>query len=107
MALEKTREYRGVFHVLGGLISPLDGIGPDDLRIRELILRLQNGNIKEIVIGTNPSATGEATALYLAKLIKPLGLKVTRLAMGLPMGADLEYADEVTLGKALEHRREL
>jgi len=107
MALERTREFKGTFHVLGGLISPLDGVGPDDLRIRELLLRLESGQIKEIVVATNPSATGEATALYLAKLIKPLGVKITRLACGLPMGADLEYADEVTLSKALEGRREL
>lgn len=107
MALERTREFKGIFHVLGGVISPLDGIGPDDLRIRQLLLRLQDGKIKEIVVATNPSVTGEATALYLAKLIKPLGVKVTRLACGLPMGADLEYADEVTLSKALEGRREI
>lgn len=107
MALERTHEFKGTFHVLGGLISPLDGIGPDELRIRELLLRLEPGKIREIIVATNPSATGEATALYLAKLIKPLGVKVTRLACGLPMGADLEYADEVTLSKALEGRREL
>jgi recombination protein RecR len=107
MALEKTHEFKGTFHVLGGLISPLDGIGPDDIRIRELLLRLEPGKIQEIIVATNPSATGEATALYLAKLIKPLGVKVTRLACGLPMGADLEYADEVTLSKALEGRREI
>lgn len=107
MALERTREYKGKFHVLGGLISPLDGIGPDNLRIRELLPRLQNNHVKEIIIATNPSATGEATALYLAKLIKPLEVKVTRLACGLPMGADLEYADEVTLSKALAGRTEL
>lgn len=107
MALERTREFNGMFHVLGGLISPLDGIGPDNLRIRELMLRLQEGKVKEIIVATNPSATGEATAMYLAKLIKPLDIKVTRLATGLPMGADLEYADEVTLTKALEGRREL
>lgn len=107
LALEKTREFKGIFHVLGGLISPLDGIGPDHLRIRELISRLQEGKVKEIVVATSPSATGEATALYLAKLIKPLGVKVTRLACGLPMGGDLEYADEVTLSRALEGRREL
>ena len=107
MALERTHEYKGTFHVLGGLISPLDGVGPDDLRIRELLLRLEKGNIKEIIVATSPSATGEATAFYLAKLIKPLEIKVTRLACGLPMGADLEYADEVTLSKALEGRRVL
>jgi recombination protein RecR len=107
MSFERTGEYRGLFHVLGGLISPLDGIGPDHLRIRELLLRLQNGKVKEIILATSPSATGEATALYLAKLIKPLEIKVTRLAMGLPMGADLEYADEITLIKALEGRREV
>lgn len=107
MALERTREFKGMFHVLGGLISPLDGIGPDDLRIRELLLRLEKQEIQEIIIATNPSATGEATALYIAKLLKPLGVKVTRLACGLPMGADLDYADEVTLSKAIEGRREL
>jgi recombination protein RecR len=107
MALERTREYNGVFHVLGGLISPLDGIGPEDLRIRELLLRVQEGKTREIIIATNPSATGEATALYLAKLIKPLDIKVTRLATGLPIGSDLEYADELTLSKALEGRREI
>lgn len=107
MALERTHEFRGMFHVLGGLISPLDGVGPDDLRIRELILRLEKQEIKEVILATNPSATGETTALYLAKLLKPLGIKVTRLACGLPMGADLDYADEVTLSKALEGRREL
>ncbi len=107
MAIERTGEYHGLFHVLGGLISPLDGIGPDQLKIRELLLRLQNGAVKEIILATNPSAVGEATALYLAKLIKPLEIKITRLAMGLPMGADLEYADDITLIKALEGRREV
>ena len=107
MAIERTGEYHGLFHVLGGLISPLDGIGPDQLKIRELLLRLQNGAVKEIILATNPSAVGEATALYLAKLIKPLEIKTTRLAMGLPMGADLEYADDITLIKALEGRREV
>ncbi len=107
VALEKSREYHGLYHVLGGTISPIDGIGPDELRIRELLDRLKRGNIRELMLATDPDVEGEATALYLSKLIKPLGIKVTRLAHGLPMGSDLEYADEVTLARAIEGRRTL
>jgi len=107
VAIEKTREYRGRYHVLGGAISPIEGIGPEDLRIRELMTRLQNGTVTEIVLATDPNLEGEATATYLARLLKPLGLRVTRLASGLPVGGDLEYADEVTLGRAFEGRRVL
>jgi len=104
---EKMGEYKGTYHVLMGALSPLDGVGPDDLKIKELVARIQKGKIAELIIATNPNAEGEATAAYLSKLIKPLGVKVTRLAQGMPMGGDLEYADEVTLAKALEGRREL
>ncbi len=107
IAIEKTSSFKGRYHVLGGAISPIDGIGPDDLKIRELLDRLKDEKVKEIVIATNPNIEGEATAMYLAKLVKPLGVKVTRIASGLPVGGDLEYADEVTLGKALEGRREM
>lgn len=107
LAMERTREYKGLYHVLHGAISPLDGIGPDDLRIAELLRRVQSGQVEEIIIATNPRVEGEATAIYLAKILKPLGLKVTRIAHGLPVGADLEYADEVTLARALEGRREM
>lgn len=107
VAIEKTGEFKGRYHVLGGAISPIDGIGPEDLRIKELLGRLNNGRIKEIVLATNPNIEGEATAMYLAKLIRPLGVRVTRLASGLPVGGDLEYADEVTLGSALKGRREM
>jgi len=107
IALERTREYKGMYHVLQGLISPLDGITPDDLRIKELIERLQNESIDEIILAINPSVEGEATSMYLTKLIKPLGIKVSRIAFGLPVGADLEYADEITLARALEGRREV
>ena len=106
-AMERTRELRGLYHVLQGAISPLDGIGPDDLRIAELLRRLAGGTVLELIVATNPRVEGEATALYLAKVIKPLGVKVTRIAHGLPVGGDLEYADEVTLARALEGRREL
>jgi len=108
LALEKTDHYDGLYHVLGGVISPLEGIGPQDLRIKELLKNLKenNGKIKEVILATNPSLEGEATAMYIAKLIKPLELKVTRIARGLPMGGDLEYADEVTLIRALEERRD-
>jgi len=106
-AMERTREFRGLYHVLQGAISPLDGIGPDDLRIAELLRRLAGGAVHELIVATNPRVEGEATALYLAKVIKPLGVKVTRIAHGLPVGGDLEYADEVTLARALEGRREL
>ncbi len=104
-AIERTREFRGLYHVLGGAISPMDGIGPDDLRIRELMERLADGTVTEVIIATDPNIAGEATATYLSRSLKPLGLRVTRLASGLPVGGDLEYADEVTLGRAFEGRR--
>jgi len=106
-AMERTREFKGVYHVLNGAISPLDGVGPDDLRIGELLHRVSTGDVREVIIATNPRVEGEATALYLAKVLKPLGVRVTRIAHGLPVGGDLEYADEVTLARALEGRREL
>lgn len=105
LALEKTGDYRGVYHVLHGAISPLNNIGPDELHIRELLPRLKNGEVKEVILATNPNMEGEATAMYIARLIKPLEIKVTRLAHGLPVGGDLEYADEVTLSRAIEGRR--
>jgi recombination protein RecR len=105
IAIEKTREFRGKYHVLGGAISPIDGIGPENLRIRELMVRLAATEIQEIIIATDPNLEGEATATYLSRLLKPLGMKVSRLASGLPVGGDLEYADEVTLGRAFEGRR--
>jgi len=105
MSIEKTREFRGKYHVLGGAISPIDGIGPDNLRIRELMVRLADTNIQELIIATDPNLEGEATASYLIRQIRPLGIKVSRLASGLPVGGDLEYADEVTLGRAFEGRR--
>jgi len=105
MAIEKTREFRGKYHVLGGAISPIDGIGPENLRIRELMVRLGDTTIQELIIATDPNLEGEATASYLIRQIKPLGIKVSRLASGLPVGGDLEYADEVTLGRAFEGRR--
>ena len=104
-AIEKIREFRGRYHVLGGAISPIDGIGPEDLRIRELMARLADGSITELILATDPNLEGEATATYLARLVKPLGIRVTRPASGLPVGGDLEYADEVTLGRAFEGRR--
>ena len=107
ITLEKTRVYHGQYHVLGGAISPLEGIGPDELRIKELLQRLEAGNFTELIIATDPNIEGEATALYLSKLLRPIGLKTTRLARGLPVGGDLEYADEVTLGKAFEGRIEI
>jgi recombination protein RecR len=107
VAIERTREFRGRYHVLGGAISPMDGIGPDDLRIRELLVRLGEGEITEMILATDPNLEGEATAAYLARLVKPMGLKVTRPASGLPVGGDLEYADEITLGRAFEGRRSL
>jgi recombination protein RecR len=107
IAVEKSQEYRGQYHVLHGTISPLDGVGPDALRIRELLERLRGGVVREVIVATNPTMDGEATALYLSKVIKPLGVSVTRIARGLPMGGDLEYTDAVTLGKALEGRREI
>ena len=107
VAIERTREFRGKYHVLGGAISPIDGIGPEQLRIRELLTRLSDSNITEVIIATDPNLEGEATATYLARTIKPLGIKISRLASGLPVGGDLEYADEVTLGRAFEGRRSL
>jgi recombination protein RecR len=107
LAMERTGEYRGRYHVLLGALSPLDGIGPEDLKIRELLTRLEAGGVVEVILATNPNVEGEATALYLAKLVRPLGVRVTRIARGLPVGGDLEYADQVTLSKALEGRREI
>jgi recombination protein RecR len=107
VAIEKTREFRGKYHVLGGAINPLEGIGPDHLRIRELMARLAGGTVTELILATDPNTEGEATATYLALLVKPMGIQVTRLASGLPVGGDLEYADEVTLGRAFEGRRRL
>ncbi|MGH9739532.1 MAG: recombination mediator RecR [Candidatus Acidiferrales bacterium] len=106
-SVEKTRQFNGLYHVLGGSLSPLQGIGPDQLKIKSLIERLKGGTVEEIIIATNPTAEGEATAVYLSKLIKPLGVRVTRIAMGIPVGSDLEYADEVTMLKAMEGRRDL
>ena len=107
VAMERTHEFKGVYHVLHGSISPMNGIGPDDIKIKELLARLMNGGVKEIILATNPRVEGEATAMYISKLVKPLGVKVTRIAHGIPVGGDLEYTDEVTLSKALEGRREL
>ncbi|MDZ4063310.1 MAG: recombination mediator RecR [Coriobacteriia bacterium] len=107
VAVERTGEFRGLYHVLQGAISPIDGIGPEQLRVRELIDRVGAGSVVEVVVATNPNVEGETTALYIARLLKPLGVKVTRIASGLPVGGDLEYADEVTLGRALEARREM
>ncbi|MGA3294493.1 MAG: recombination mediator RecR [Candidatus Acidiferrales bacterium] len=106
-AVEKTRQFSGLYHVLGGSLSPLHGIGPDQLKIKSLIERLKGGTVEEIIIATNPTAEGEATAVYLSRLIKPLGVRVTRIAMGIPVGSDLEYADEVTMMKAMEGRRDI
>jgi recombination protein RecR len=105
VAIEKTREFKGRYHVLGGAISPIEGVGPDDLRIRELMARLADEPVSEIILATDPNLEGEATATYLARMLKPMGLRVTRLASGLPVGGDLEYADEITLGRAFEGRR--
>ena len=107
IAMERTHEFKGVYHVLHGSISPMNGVGPDDIRIKELLSRIMDGGIKEIILATNPRVEGEATAMYISKLVKPLGIKVTRIAHGIPVGGDLEYTDEVTLSKALEGRREL
>ena len=107
IAIEKTNEYKGLYHVLQGLISPMDGIGADDIRIKELLNRLTDDKIKEVILALSPSVEGEATSLYLNKLIKPFGIKISRIAFGLPVGADLEYADEITIAKAIEGRREL
>lgn len=107
LAFERTREYKGVYHVLHGVISPLDGVGPERLKIRELISRLSDGTVKEVIMATDPTIEGEATASYISRLIKPMGIKITRLAYGVPVGADLEYADTVTLQRALEGRNEI
>lgn len=107
IAIEKTNEYRGLYHVLQGLISPMDGVGADDIRIKELLNRLTSDEVKEVILALSPSVEGEATSLYLTKLIKPFGIKVSRIAFGLPVGADLEYADEITIAKALEGRHEI
>ncbi|MBQ1961555.1 MAG: recombination protein RecR [Clostridia bacterium] len=107
MAFERTREYHGVYHVLHGVISPLDGIGPEQLRIKELMARLASGEVNEIIMATNPTVEGEATASYISRMVKPMGVKVTRLAYGIPVGGDLEYADEFTLARALEGRNEI
>ncbi len=107
LPIEKTRQYSGLYHILGGALSPLQGIGPDQLSIKQLIERLKLGEVEEIIIATNPTAEGEATAVYISKLIKPLGIRVTRIGVGIPVGSDLEYADEVTMLKAMEGRREL
>jgi recombination protein RecR len=107
VAVERTQEYRGRYHVLLGAISPIEGIGPEQLKIKELLARVNSEGVQEVILATNPNIEGEATAMYLARLLKPLGLRVTRIASGLPVGGDLEYADEVTLGRALEGRREV
>lgn len=107
VAMERTREFKGYYHVLHGAISPMEGIGPEDIKIKELLARIRTGNIVEVILATNPNIEGEATAMYISKLLKPLGIKTTRIAHGIPVGGDLEYADEVTLAKALEGRREI
>jgi recombination protein RecR len=106
-AVEKTRDFKGQYHVLMGALSPLHGVGPDDLKIRSLLARVGAGTVEEVILATNPNVEGEATAIYLAKLLKPLGVRVTRIAMGVPVGSDLEYADEVTMQRAMEGRREI
>jgi recombination protein RecR len=106
-AIEKTRDFKGTYHVLMGALSPLHGVGPDDLKIKGLLSRVGNGGVEEVILATNPNVEGEATAIYLAKLLKPLGVRVTRIAMGVPVGSDLDYADEVTMHKAMEGRREV
>jgi recombination protein RecR len=107
LAIERTRELKGRYHVLHGVLSPLEGVGPDQLRIKELLARLDDGKVEEVIVATNPDVEGEATALYLTRLLKPMGIKVSRIAQGLPMGGDLEYADQATLARALSARREL
>ncbi len=107
VAMERTHEYKGVYHVLHGVVSPMNGIGPDDIKVKELLARLMDGQVKEIVLATNPRVEGEATSMYISKLVKPLGVKVTRIARGIPIGGDLEYTDEITLAKALEGRNEM
>ena len=107
MAIDKAKDYKGLFHVLHGVISPMEGIGPDDIYVKELIARLEDGEVKEVILATNPTVEGDTTALYISRLIKPLGVKVTRLAFGIPIGGDLEYTDELTLSMAIENRRDL
>jgi recombination protein RecR len=107
LSIEKTREYHGQYHVLHGALSPINGIGPEDLKLKNLLERLREGNVREIILATNPNVEGEATAIYLARLLKPVGVRVSRIALGLPVGSDLEFADEVTMSKALEHRHSL
>lgn len=107
LAMERTHEFQGVYHVLHGSISPMNGVGPDDIKIKELLSRIMEGNVKEIILATNPRVEGEATSMYISKLVKPLGVKVTRIARGIPVGGDLEYTDEITLTKALEGRSEM
>ena len=107
VAMERIREFKGLYHVLQGVISPMEGVGPEDIKIKELLKRIREGDIREVIIATNPNIEGEATAMYLSKLLKPVGIKVTRIAYGIPVGGDLEYADEMTLSKALEGRREI
>jgi recombination protein RecR len=107
LAIEKTREFSGQYHVLHGVLSPINGVGPEDLKLKNLLERLRTGVVREIILATNPNVEGEATAIYLAKLLKPIGVKVSRIALGLPVGSDLEFADEVTMSKALEHRHEI
>ncbi len=104
LSIERTREYHGQYHVLHGVLSPMNGIGPEELKLKNLLERLREGNVREIILATNPNVEGEATAIYLAKLLKPIGVRVSRIALGLPVGSDLEFADEVTMSKALEHR---
>ena len=107
LALERSRQFNGLYHVLHGVVSPMDGVGPEDLKIDELVARLQNGNVSEVIMATNPNLEGEATAMYVSRLLDPMGIRVTRLARGLPTGADLEYADDTTLARALEHRQDV
>jgi recombination protein RecR len=107
LAIEKTREYRGRYHVLHGVLSPINGVGPEDLKLENLLERLKEGEVREVILATNPDVEGEATAIYLSKLLKPIGIKISRIALGVPVGSDLEFADEVTMSKALEHRHEL
>lgn len=107
LSIERTREFHGQYHVLHGVLSPINGIGPEDLKLKNLLERLREGNVREIIIATNPNVEGEATAVYLARLLKPIGVKVSRIALGVPVGSDLEFADEVTMSKALEHRHEI
>ncbi|HHV61360.1 MAG TPA: recombination protein RecR [Firmicutes bacterium] len=107
IAMERTKEFKGLYHVLNGVISPMEGVGPDDIRIKELLARIRDGGVKEVILATNPNIEGEATAMYISRLLKPLGVRVTRIAHGVPVGGELEYADEVTLARALEGRREV